>query len=287
MAATRARDLLVVPAVGDGPFTDGWLSPLNGAIYPPVDRRRDPEAGTAWPAFKRDSVLERPNGEPARADTVQPGLHRFQDGTDELYHVVWWDPGVLALEPRAPMGVRHESLIGKGAPRAVVDETLDAYRQWETARATAIAVASEPSLVVTTASEWAASGQALPDGIPLADIAVGVIAGRLDEGRPSGAGFGTLVHAVLARVAFDADATGVEAVAHTQARLLGASADDERAAVEAVRPGTGVAVGPSRQVGAGVPARGALDLERWRQRDHRRSGRPGVRGGRPVSRRRV
>ena len=33
VAATRARDLLVVPAIGDEPF-DGWLGPLNKALYP-------------------------------------------------------------------------------------------------------------------------------------------------------------------------------------------------------------------------------------------------------------
>ena len=32
VAATRARDLLVIPAVGDEAFPDGgWLSPLNKA----------------------------------------------------------------------------------------------------------------------------------------------------------------------------------------------------------------------------------------------------------------
>ena len=35
VAATRARDLLVVPACGDEPFPqDNWLSPLNKALYP-------------------------------------------------------------------------------------------------------------------------------------------------------------------------------------------------------------------------------------------------------------
>ena len=50
VAATRARDLLVVPAVGDEPFDDGWLRPLNRAIYPPVDRRREQRrrAGLPW-----------------------------------------------------------------------------------------------------------------------------------------------------------------------------------------------------------------------------------------------
>ena len=34
VAATRARDLLVVPAVGDVAWDGGWTGPLNGAIYP-------------------------------------------------------------------------------------------------------------------------------------------------------------------------------------------------------------------------------------------------------------
>ena len=36
VAATRARDLLVVPALGDAPWDGGWLSPLNDALYPPI-----------------------------------------------------------------------------------------------------------------------------------------------------------------------------------------------------------------------------------------------------------
>ena len=35
VAATRARDVLVVPAVGDGPYDKGWVRPLNRALYPP------------------------------------------------------------------------------------------------------------------------------------------------------------------------------------------------------------------------------------------------------------
>ena len=230
VAATRARDLLVVPVVGDGPFTDGWVSPLNEAVYPAVDRRRDPESGSAWPAFKRDSVLERPSGDPARAETVQPGLHRFGEGTDQPYSVVWWDPGVLDLDQRAPMGVRHENLIGKGASRVVVDETLDAYRTWEAGRASAIATASQPSLVVTTASEWAAGDQVLPEQLPLPEVAVEAVGGAVDEARPSGTRFGALVHAVMAGVTLDADVAAVETAARTQARLLGATEEEARVA---------------------------------------------------------
>src|SRR3990170_8221153 len=49
VAATRARDLLVVPAVGDQPYDGGWVSPLDGAIYPPVEQRRSPAAAGCCP----------------------------------------------------------------------------------------------------------------------------------------------------------------------------------------------------------------------------------------------
>ncbi len=227
VAATRARDLLVVPAVGDAPFTDGWLSPLNDAIYPPIAERRDSAPAPLSPAFRRDSVLERPGGDPARADTVEPGLHRLGEGRVDPYDVVWWDPGVLALDQRAAMGVRHEDLIGKGATRAIVDETLQAYRTWDTTRAESIARASAPSAVVRTASEWAGSDNPLTGDVP--EVRVETL-GRPDEPRPSGTRFGALVHAVLAGVALDADEGAVARVALAHARLLGASSEEADAA---------------------------------------------------------
>src|SRR6185295_5952188 len=56
VAATRARDLLVVPAVGDVPWEGGWTSPLNDAIYPEPSRRRLGSPGTGCPPFRKDSV---------------------------------------------------------------------------------------------------------------------------------------------------------------------------------------------------------------------------------------
>ena len=78
VAATRARDLLVVPAVGDGPYTEGWVAPLNAAIYPAEDARRVQAPGAGCPAFaSKDSVLERPDGDPASRLTVCPGQHEL------------------------------------------------------------------------------------------------------------------------------------------------------------------------------------------------------------------
>jgi ATP-dependent exoDNAse (exonuclease V) beta subunit len=224
VAATRARDLLVVPAVGDAPFEDGWVSGLNDAIYPPAGRRRDAEGAPAVPAFKRDTVLQRPGEDPARADTMHPGRHRFGDGADR-YDVVWWDPGVLDLDRRPPMGVRHETLIGKDAPRAVVDETLAAFRAWDTTRTSALEAGARPSLSVRTASEWAESGDSLPGGGTMPEVAVQEVDHR-QAPRPSGAGFGSLVHAVLATVALDGSPQALQEAADAQARLLGASAAD-------------------------------------------------------------
>ena len=98
VAATRARDLLVVPAVGDAPDADdwtdpegepgggarhplrgGWTSPLYPAIYPPLPSRRHPRTAPGCPRFGRDSVLDRSDGDPAGSDTVAPGLHRFRN----------------------------------------------------------------------------------------------------------------------------------------------------------------------------------------------------------------
>src|SRR6185503_19640783 len=119
VAATRARDLLVVPALGDGEWEGGWFSPLNRALYPPIASRRSATRGPRCPPFKsKDSVLTRPNNETAGVSTVCPGKHAFADGGG--YSVVWWDPGALTLDARAPFGVRREDLIVKDVPKHVV-----------------------------------------------------------------------------------------------------------------------------------------------------------------------
>src|SRR5206468_2621405 len=90
VAATRARDLLVVPAVGDIEYDGGWTSPLNGALYPPTAARRRAEPASGCPAFKTDSVWRRPDGEPATSTTVCPGAH-VNERASEPYTCVWWD----------------------------------------------------------------------------------------------------------------------------------------------------------------------------------------------------
>jgi ATP-dependent helicase/nuclease subunit A len=246
VAATRARDLLVVPAVGDEPYTEGWVAPLNAALYPPEIARRGAAPAPGCPIFKsRDSVLNRPNGDPARPRTVCPGEHRF--GAEEAilpagagshssagshYSVVWWspEPGVLALDKQAPFGLRRDDLIVKEVAPEVVAAGQRAYRDWRNARDAAVDAARMPSIAVKTATEAAVTGVSLPDVI---EVQVEQAGGGGD--RPGGTRFGTLVHAMLADVPLSSTAS--EVVSHLAAahgRVLGAEPSEVAAARQVV-----------------------------------------------------
>jgi hypothetical protein len=211
VAATRARDLLVVPAIGDAPWDGGWLSPLNDALYPPADRRRTATRGPKCPAFKsKDTVLERPNDEMATPSTVCPGQHDLAGG----YSVVWWDPGALTLGLKPAMGVRRDDLIVKDVARDVVADGRTKYDAWKLARINARDRGSVPTIRVKTVREFATDEATSTDEATEAlraqriqDLQISVVSVPLwlrDVVRPSGPEFGTLVHAVLARMPFEA-----------------------------------------------------------------------------------
>jgi ATP-dependent exoDNAse (exonuclease V) beta subunit len=229
VAATRARDLLVVPALGDAPWEGGWFGPVNRALYPSPEARRSAERGPKCPAFKsKDSVLERPNDEPAGFSTVCPGQHRFADG----YSVVWWDPGALALGARPPFGVRREDLIVKDVAPGVVADGRSRYDRWRLARIDARAAGETPSLTVATVREWTADqAHALPAGAAAIPVTTADVEGRGHMGADrAGAAFGLLVHAILAQTPFDAARPVLDSIAKVEARVLG---QDEGAAIAA------------------------------------------------------
>jgi ATP-dependent helicase/nuclease subunit A len=194
VAATRARDLLVVPAVGDGPYTDGWVAPLNAAVYPPEDARRVPARAAGCPEFaSKDSVLSRPDGDPATRLTVCPGRHEFtSDGGP--YSVVWWspEPAVLSLGAQAPFGLRRDDLIVKDVAPAVLRRGLDAYHAWKAEREAAIGTAQQPSIDVMTTTAAAVSADLAPIGGEI-EVTTEIVEGALLDtseaavpGRPGG-----------------------------------------------------------------------------------------------------
>jgi ATP-dependent exoDNAse (exonuclease V) beta subunit len=234
VAATRARDLLVVPAIGDAPYGEGWIAPLNRAIYPAEGVRREPAAGPGCPAFKsRDTVLARPDGDPASFLTVCPGLHRVGEGGSAA-SVVWWSPDALALGVQAPLGLRRDDLIVKDVSPQVLRAQLDAYERWRTERRAAVDHASVPSIRVLTATEWVRTGdRTWVDRVTPVDVSVESAGGG--GPRPGGKRFGTLVHAVLADMPLDADGGIVARLAENHGRVLAAADDEVAAAGEIAR----------------------------------------------------
>jgi ATP-dependent exoDNAse (exonuclease V) beta subunit len=241
VAATRARDLLVVPAVGDEPWEGGWLSPLNTALYPLPESRRKSARGPKCPVFKsKDTVLERPNDDVAGTSTVCPGRHDFAGG----YSVVWWDPSALTLGLKPSMGVRRDDLIVKDVPRDVVADGRTRYDAWKLARITAREQGAHPSIRVQAVREHvtnvAAEAQSTPGIFPDVDIATASVPIRhLDHDRIGGAAFGTLVHAVLARTPFDATRAALQDIAAGEARILNMEESDVSAAAEVVERALG------------------------------------------------
>jgi ATP-dependent exoDNAse (exonuclease V) beta subunit len=235
VAATRARDVLVVPAVGDEIYEGGWLDPFMPAIYPSPFARETRTAGPGCPDFpSRDSVLTRPDGDPARPMTVAPGMYQFSGvATDDdgppastkappgkpstgTYSVVWWDPHVLALDVDPGYGLRRDDLISKdGKPEEVAARLAD-FRRWQIARATALTQGRMPSLRVRIATAAAGDRSFDPPNMP----EIRLVAISRSTERPFGPRFGALVHATLATVPLDANEATIAAVAAAQGRIL-------------------------------------------------------------------
>jgi ATP-dependent exoDNAse (exonuclease V) beta subunit len=235
VAATRARDLLVVPAVGDVQYEGGWVSPLNTAIYPDESVRRVHKAARGCPSFKsRDSVLERPDNDPFTRLTMCPGEHVFPYGEAE-YSVVWWspEPDVLPLGAQAPFGLRRDDLIVKDVPVPVLRGHLDAYHLWRATRQAAIASAAAPTLEVLTVSE--AIARVDLSIIAGAEVTIESVEGASE--RLGGVRYGTLVHAMLADVPLAAPAARelIERLAVAHGRVLGATAEEVDAARDTIQ----------------------------------------------------
>jgi ATP-dependent helicase/nuclease subunit A len=222
--------LLVVPAVGDE-AREGWIDPLNRAIYPPSEQRRQQVGAPGCPAFKsKDSVLMRPNGDPAGASTVCPGLH--QPHAAKPYSIVWWDPRNLELNAEPPLGIRRSELIVKDVAPRTVEAGLADYTAWRTRTDAAVADGGRRSIAAQTVTQWAKiSGVDTSVNLP----PVKIVEVPREPDRPTGIRFGALVHAVLGTVPLDADADVVRRVTELQARTLGSTDEEVESAAKVVQ----------------------------------------------------
>ncbi len=226
VAATRARDLLVVSTVGEAPH-EGWLTGLDPVLRPPVARGRTPESRRppGCPAFGADTVVARPERVARPETSPSPGLHRPETGP---HRVVWWDPSTLGLGAQESVGLSQQKLLEADERGGRSDEGVRAHGAWQAARARVRAEAGVPSLAVVTATEHAAGTTTAP----AVEVAVESIG--WSGSRPHGKRFGTLVHAALATVDLDAARDAVTRVTALHGRLLGAPPEEITAAAETV-----------------------------------------------------
>ena len=227
VAATRARDLLVAPVVGDQ-ATPGWIDVLNPTLRPHPRRRRKSEPAPGCPAFGEDSVLERPdNVDVTASDSVKPGSHTPAAGE---HRVVWWDPASLELDVEPQVGLRQTRILEADAEGKAADDSIRAHEQWQASRRATLERAARPAMAVSTATALAADAGAHLDieAIELIEVSLERAA------RPGGKRFGSLVHAVLASIELHARRERISSVASIQGRLFGASAEEIQAAADAV-----------------------------------------------------
>jgi ATP-dependent exoDNAse (exonuclease V) beta subunit len=224
VAATRARDLLVVPGVGDGP-RPGWLEVLNPVVYPRRGTHRSPSPSPGCPPFGKEAVVDRP--ENARFDlesAVSPGLHQPEVGT---HPVTWWDPGALGLGKETDSTLRRQEILKDDPGGEISRRSLEEHAAWERGRAERLAAAARPLLRVTAVREVPAADA------PERQFPVEISSARR-HGRPGGMRFGALVHGILSRASLDADAAALEPLVRHYARLFGNPDAERRAAVDAV-----------------------------------------------------
>jgi ATP-dependent helicase/nuclease subunit A len=230
VATTRARDLVVVPVIGDARYEGGWLSALDPVLYPPADRAGVPRAREApgCPRLAGDAIGTRPANVARPQGAVVAGLHAPESGSHD---VVWWSPAALELGVERSVGLSQQRLLQADEEGVRSAAGMEAHAAWQDRRAAVRDRAGRPSVRVVTATERAAAVAAEDE---TADAAVGVEHVEVDPRRPRGARFGSLVHAVLAVVPFDADRQTVARLADLEGRLSGSTSEERRAAALAV-----------------------------------------------------
>ena len=217
VAATRAKDLLVVSASGMGPWEESWLTPVYGALYPEKENWGTPETYPYLNTHGRATVLDFPPDN-AAAVSIRPGMHQTAGNN----HVFWFDPKMLPQAGQSLLGLhRGEMLDGTELQR---QGGLAAWNRWRDTRAAIITSASQPTVRTVLASKARVTPEA--DQIEFQVITVD------SEGRrPKTRNFGRLVHALLESW----DGSAADRIAELHGRRIGATEREVIVAVTVAR----------------------------------------------------
>jgi ATP-dependent helicase/nuclease subunit A len=217
VAATRAKDLLVVSAAGIGPWEESWLTPLYGALYPERSHWTTPETFPHLKTTGRITVLDFPP-EYQDAVSVCPGLHLTTAGN----RVFWFDPKLFPPAGDTMLGLHRGEMLKGTASQ--LEAGLSAWNEWRANRTALISTASEPTIKTILASEAQLTPEA--DQIPFQIVTV-EHAGQW----PATRNFGRLVHVLLE--IWDPAAT--DHIAELHGRRIGATENEITAAITLAR----------------------------------------------------
>ncbi len=204
---------------------------------PPPERARTPLRREVAPQglFGDECVVDRPSDVRRPPGSVSPGVHTPERG--EEFTVTVWDPAQLVLGRAEVPGLRQQTLLQADEGGVRAQEGVRAHGAWQTARTAVRERGAIPRMVVATAT--ARARDEASEALEAAARAVAVASVAVEAGRPSGAAFGTLVHALLATVelgtvdVFEREAS-LASLAEVQRRLLGSSLAERDAAIVAV-----------------------------------------------------
>ena len=217
VAATRAKDLLVVNASGMGPWEESWLAPVLGALYLEKDRWPTPES---YPHLKTQgwaTVLDFP-ADSENAVSVRPGMHRTVGGNQ----VFWFDPKMLPQVGQTPLGLHRGDMLDGTEPQRQAG--LAAGNQWREKRSVLIAAGSQSTVKTVLASKARITPEA-------EQIECDVIALDSEGQRPSTRSFGSLVHVLLESW----DESAMQRIAELHGRRIGATESEVTSAVAVAR----------------------------------------------------
>lgn len=225
VAATRARDLLVVTALGERPYDEGWLSPLSSAIYPGAATAALTPQPVYCNGFGAQTTIKRPDS--VTTPCVRPGTYQFGE-VGASYDVAWWDPARLELGRAPRFGIRQDILLTSDVAPEVVDNDVARYEAWRADRSATITMGILPTVTVRRATDAARADTEEPPAVVTMNVP------RPEGERPTGPRFGTLVHAILAAVPLDAGRPLIDDCSLLCGRILRSSEDDIAAAADAV-----------------------------------------------------
>ena len=198
MAATRARDLLVVPAVGDEPYGEGWVSPSTRRFIPP-------KANAAFSSRPR-VVLNFRVRTRCSSGQGRPGVAMDRVSGRTSHRCGWIAHGRVvvarvagAVTERAGT-VRPASRRSDREGRAAGDSPARTRRTPGVGEpgAPTMSAASRASIDVMTATRAAS----MPELTGVDQVPVTTVSSGSESPRPGGVRFGSLVHTLLADVPF-------------------------------------------------------------------------------------